>query len=557
MRRRTLISSTLAALALAVFGGADAAVATVPGTPLPLTGFSHMVVDGAYHHVFITGASSDSVIVVRNEDGTSAGTITGESGAGGMVLDGSTLYVARCGWGTIDIINTATLTKIGSFSAAVGGTCDLAEAGGRLWYSDSTDNQFGHLVSVSLDSSHTVVDTGLSLYEMVFASSPANPNWLVIGEAHQSPTVGYVEDVTDPAHPVQLAYKFDLGGGGNLQDLAISPDGEQLLTASGAPYQINAFSLPTLGSAGVYPTTNYPNAAAFSPDGLEIAGGSDAVYGKDVWLFDSGNSTPTATWDFGGTNDELYPRGLAFSSDSKHLFAVSRGQNGTSVVLHVLSTSQLPTGSVSIHASAATATYGHAVTVTAHLGTAGPNRTLSIYRRPAAGGTWTLVKTGAVNASGNLAVSVKPTADTVYHAVWAGNVSHAETTSGTSRVNVRVVMHAPAQGGYATSGGYRLYHYASSCAGAAHTGCPTFLTYAAPLHANRTFTIVVQVHTSSGWTTAVRGSHTSGSSGKLIVHITYANRGVIGHQQRFNVSMGGDADHLGNTSAWSYFRVTS
>src|SRR5206468_3139987 len=125
-----------------VFGGADAAVATVPGNALPLTGFSHMLDDGAHHHVFITGASGDSVIVVRNEDGTSAGTITGESGAGGMVLDGSTLYVARCGWGTIDEIDTATLTKVGSFPAAVGGTCDLAEAGGRLWYSDSTDSQF-------------------------------------------------------------------------------------------------------------------------------------------------------------------------------------------------------------------------------------------------------------------------------------------------------------------------------------------------------------------------------------------------------------------------------
>ena len=45
--------------------------------------------------------------------------------------------------------------------------------------------------------------------------------------------------------------------------------------------------------------------------------------------------------------------------------------------------------------------------------------------------------------------------------------------------------------------------------------------------------------------------------GKLLVHITYANRSVVGHDQRFRVSMGANASNLGNTSAWTYFRVTS
>jgi hypothetical protein len=556
LRRPVLLLSSLTALALAAFGGAGDAAATVPGTNLPLTGFSHMVVDGAHNHVFITGAAGDSVIVVRNQDGSAAGTITGESGAGGMVLDGSTLYVARCGWSTIDEIDTATLAKTGSFSAPVGGICSLAEANGRLWFSNATGGGLGDVESVSLDSSHTVVDSGIGESAPLLAGSPADPDWLVIGEAQQSPVVGLVEDVTDPAHPVQLANVFDLGGGGNLQDMAISPDGEQLLTASGAPYQISAFSLPNLASAGVYPTTPYPNAVAISPDGSQIAGGSMAYYDKDVWLFNSGTSTAKATWDFGGTSDLLYPGGLAFSSDGTKLFAVSKGQNGTSVVFHVLPTVVLPKGTVTIHSSATTTTYGHAVTITAHLGTSSSNHTLSIYRRPASGGSWSLVKRGTVNSSHNLAVSVKPANDTVYHVVWAGDTAHAVTTSTATRVNVRVIMHAPALGGYATSSGYRLYHYTTACSGAAHNGCPTFGMSASPVQKNRPFTFVVQAHFSSGWKTVAHGSYSSGSTGKIAVKIYYGNSGVVGYSQRFHVSMATDATNLGATSAWTYFRVT-
>jgi hypothetical protein len=307
----------------------------------------------------------------------------------------------------------------------------------------------------------------------------------------------------------------------------------------------------------VYPTTNYPNAVAISPDGLKIAGGSESFYGKDVWLFNTANSTAKATWDFGGTNDLLYPAGLAFSSDGTKLFAVSKGQNGTSVVFHVLPTVVLPKGTVTIHTSTATATYGNSVTVTAHLGTSSSNRTLSIYRRPAAGGSWTLVKRGTANGSGNLAVAVKPANDTVYHAVWAGDTGHAATTSATSRVNVRVVMHAPALGGYRTTAGYRLYHYTSACSGASHSGCPTFGMSASPLQKNQAFAFVVQAHLSGGWKTVAHGSYSSGATGKIAVRIYYTGKGVVGFAQRFHVSMATDSTNLGNTSAWTYFRVTN
>ncbi len=547
----------LAALVLAFACSTGTAAASVAGTTLPLTGFSHMLVDGAHGHVFLTGAAADSKIVVRNTDGTAAGTITGESGAGGMVLDGSTLYVARCGWGVIDEIDTATLTKVGSFAAAAGGTCDLAEAGGRLWYSDSTDQQFGGLESVSLDSSHTVVDSGVSLYQMIFATTPVHPNWLIVGESDQSPTVVDVYDVTDPTSPTLVTHVFDLGGGGNLQDMAVTPDGSTLLTAAGAPYELDAFALPGLTAAGVYPTDNYPNSAAVSPSGTLLAGGSMSYYSNDVFLFDTGNATAKTRWDFTGTSDLLYPRGLAFSADGTRLFAVSKGASGSAVVFHVMPAVVLPKGVVTIKTSAATVVDGKAATLTAHLGTGSANRTVSIYRRPV-GGTRTLVKTGVVGAAGNLSVSVKPTANIAYTAVWGGDATHAATTSAAANVKVRLVMHGATVGGYGASAGARLYHYSAACTTKAHAGCPRFTAYASPLLAGRTVTFVVQGRSAAGvWRKMLSGSYKTAASGRLGVVIFYSSRAVVGIHQRIHFTIAKDSHHLGNTSAWVQFRVTS
>ncbi len=550
-----LIRPLAAALVVLLCAASGTASAAVPGTTLPLTGFSHMVVDGAHGHVFVTGSSSDSKIAVRNEDGTSAGTITGESGAGGMVLDGNTLYVARCGWGVIDEIDTATLKDVGSFAAPVGGTCDLAEAGGRLWFSDSTTGQTGHLQSVSLDASHTVVDSGENLYGMIFATTPLHPDELVVAEAGISPTVAYVYDVTDPANLVQETYAFDLGGADNPEDITIAPDGTTLLVASGSAAALDAFTLPGLASAGVYPTDSYPTAVAASPDGSQYAEGLNGIYNPDVYLFDAGNSTARTHWDFGGTDDVTYPHGLAFSPDGTRLFAVSRGSTGHGAVFHVIPT--VPGGSVTVKASRAAITDGGSVTVTAHLGTSSSNRTLSIYRTPV-GGTRALVKTAAVGAAGNISVKLRPTADVNYTAVWSGDSTHAPTTSKVARVNVRLVMHAATQGGYRTAAGVRLYHYSGACVKAPHTGCPQFLTWASPLQSGRNVGFLIQGRTASGaWKKVLSGTLRTAASGKAGVIVYYNGRAVVGIQQRIRFSIAKDSRHLGNTSAWLHFRVTS
>jgi hypothetical protein len=237
-----------------------------------------MVSDPSNDQLFVTGGSSDSTILVRNEDGSAKRSITGEAGAGGMVLDGSTLYVARCGSGVIDEIDTTTLTRTGSISAPdIAGTCALAEAGGALWYANSSS----HLFSVSLDPSHTTTDTGKQI-DGELATTPAHPDWLV---AVFSEAWVYVYDVTDPTTPSLLGSVFSPGTAGAIKDIAVTPNSADVLIASGAPYELQAFALPGLTADGVYPTDNYPNSVAVSADGSLIASGSESSYDKGVFLF--------------------------------------------------------------------------------------------------------------------------------------------------------------------------------------------------------------------------------------------------------------------------------
>ena len=513
-----------------------------------------MVVDDAHGHVFVTGAQTDTSLVVMNDDGTKAKTITGESGAAGMALVGGTLYVARCGGGAIDEFDTATLQKTGSFSADVTASCDLVASGGRLWYPST-----GTVRSVSLDSSHTVVDPGSVVPDGMLASSTGQPDQLVVGKTGVSPAALYVYDVSDPSAPSQLA--TTTFGGSDLRDMAVTPDGATLLLAQGSPYSISALALPGLGAAtGVasYPTGPYPNAVAVSPDGATIAGGADAAYDPDVLEFDASSSTATHKWNFGSTTDLLYPRGLAFNAAGTRLFAISGDVNFThTVTFHVLTT--LPAGTLTVAASKKTVVYGKAVTITAHLGTASANKVVSIYRHAVrTGSPEKLVASGRVNAKGNLNVTVKPSATTFYTAGWAGDATHAPTSAAKERrVQVRVVMHIRTLGGYGRSGSYRLYHYAKGCSGSSHSGCPEFSGWANPSHPGYTFHVIAQAYVGGQWKTVVTAKGDSNAKGRLRFKIYYKTNAAVGVNQRVHCWLGDHSDHLGNTSPWTYYRVTS
>jgi hypothetical protein len=77
-----------------------------------------------------------------------------------------------------------------------------------------------------------------------------------------------VYDVTDPTAPTQLGTTFAPQNADAINDITATPNGADVLVASGAPYELLALTLPGLTADGVYPTQPYPNSVAVSPKRL-------------------------------------------------------------------------------------------------------------------------------------------------------------------------------------------------------------------------------------------------------------------------------------------------
>lgn len=154
---------------------------------------------------------------------------------------------------------------------------------------------------------------------------------LVAGQAELSQSSVYVYAVT--AGKLESRASGAVVGS-DLADLTLSPDGKTIYTASGSRDAVEAFNSKDLTRAGAYHTGQYPNSVAASPDGKYLAGGVRNPR-EDVYVYKVGGSAPLGTLD--ATSDGvLAPRGLAWTSDSERLFAITRPANGTEPALRVL-----------------------------------------------------------------------------------------------------------------------------------------------------------------------------------------------------------------------------
>ena len=88
--------------------------------------------------------------------------------------------------------------------------------------------------------------------------------------------------------------------GGNMRDLAITPDAKDVVVASGSPYYQAAYRTSDLTADGQYPTDAYPNAVDIAPDG-SVAAGIDGAYEPDVFVFKPGSHTSVREYDFPST----------------------------------------------------------------------------------------------------------------------------------------------------------------------------------------------------------------------------------------------------------------
>lgn len=329
MRTRTA-ATTLAVLF------SSAALAATPASAdsskiLPVRQTGDIVVDGVHQQVFVSDPSNGKIVVTDYAGNVVKQLTTNLSGVFGLELsaDSGTLYAAVRDKGAIAVIDTATDTETTRY--AVGDKpLSVALAGGRLWFGYGGDAA-GNIGSVDLTSEqHEVtLDQDKSWYSAPVLDAAPGSDTLVAGQPGLSPSEVASYDVSSGTAQ-KLASTREAGS--NLGDLQVTPDGKDVVVASGAPYYHQVFKTADLTGDGKYTTTAYPNSVAVAPDGT-VAGGSFAWYDPDVYVFKPGSSEAVRTYDFPNTGntsgaDTLADAGLAWAPDGSRLFAVTYNSEG-------------------------------------------------------------------------------------------------------------------------------------------------------------------------------------------------------------------------------------
>ncbi|MGC4110862.1 MAG: hypothetical protein QM747_10650 [Nocardioides sp.] len=511
------------------------------GTALGLTTFSSIQADPSHGHVFVTGGTGTNGVVVLSTSGKKLETLGSTPGASGMTLspDGQTLYVALANGDGIREIDTSTLT--GTTVSTGADTCPqyVAVTAGTVWFGYTCEDGGGKVGSLDPTTGTVHTDVLSGFYDAPYlTASPALDGALFTGKPHQSPAQIARYDVTGGDTPSGTLVA-SREAGDNLGDFAVTPDGQDLIVASGAPYYHQVFSTADLSDDGSYTTSNYPDAVAINQDGQVVAG-IDGIYSKDIWLFDAGATKPFKTVAF-ADGDYLQPRGLAFTG--KSVFAVT-GDFGGPFFLHVLSTK--PDAPMKITTNANKLRYGAKARITVRLTTGDSHRHVSVFATQAGQSHAKLVKAGTLR-HGRFTTTYSVTRTTMFSAVYAGGSKYEQTTKNhTVQVHAKVSLkpvHA-----YGKRGRYALFHTGKD---------PHWASVVAPNHRGGCVTMVAQYKTSGPWQT-VSGSGVcvllnAHSKGVGVLYGTH----VAGEVVRVRAMWNTDGVNLKQKTHWSYARFTS
>jgi hypothetical protein len=332
MTRRLPRVQVAALLAAAVLAQPDAGRAEGPaGTPLPLVGVFDIVVDPVHGHVFVTGSPPypdfNPRVVVLDFDGNIVTTIEGLPGAAGMYLDSvsGTIYVVLKKVSAISKIDAETLVETERVWLGRGAPNPgfVAGARGLIWFGFGVWPEPVGIGSLDPGSNevrtyprHSHPDNPL------LSTTAAMPDLLIAGENGIGNALAKYRILPDGRPHLGGVNPYPADSA-NLQELTITPDGRQLLMASGYPYYVAVFSIPGLLEVQEYETGPYPVAVDVSPDGRFVAAGVSAVSDPDIFLFRAGNSKPIGSFDISPGNEEVTNRGVEFSPATDRLFVTT------------------------------------------------------------------------------------------------------------------------------------------------------------------------------------------------------------------------------------------
>jgi len=210
---------------------------------------------------------------------------------------------------------------------------------------------------------------------------------------------------------------------------------------------------------------------------------------------------------------------------------------------------------VTVSRSANSVVYGDSETVTANMtpSTAGVTQ-LEIHQ--VIGNTDTVIQSGAVDGSGDLAVTFTPQRNATYYAVHKSDDTYDPETSASVMVGVVPVISGAWASRHTTSGVYAVFTYHASCV-TRGTGCPKFTEHMTPSRPGTKVHLIVQIHTRSGWKTALVETHALSSGSSWTFSLRYRSKGVIGEKNRIIASS--KATTAYDAAAWGYwyFKIAS
>ncbi|MGW6458957.1 hypothetical protein ACWF94_24065 [Streptomyces sp. NPDC055078] len=350
LRRTTVTVALLASIGSALVGGAAPAPAVSPGdssSPLPIASAVDMVVDSEHRRIFISDAQN-SMILVTDYAGRALGTIPDLPQVWGLELseDSDTVYAAVNHESAIVAIDTETFRETARHPTGADTFPQyLTRTGDTLWfgYHLNWKPDIGWRAGVgSIDLSDEADPTprlDLTGHEGPYAplvEASSETGTLITVSRGKTPTrVGVYRTKGGTLRP-QASRTIDAGP---TRDVALSPDGDQIVLASMFPYHHQVLRTSDLTEEHAYPTGYRPVAVDIAPDGT-IAAGVDSRSAPDVYVFRPGAATPTRTYDFGkadtfGDNRLVLPT-LAWTPDRRRLFTVTGDGLGNHLTLRIL-----------------------------------------------------------------------------------------------------------------------------------------------------------------------------------------------------------------------------
>jgi YVTN family beta-propeller protein len=441
-RRLAVLAASAAALvggvaSVGLTAGPAAAATTTTSVTLPLSYYSHMVVDPVHKYLFISSAA-DNEILVTDYSGNTVATIANLPGAYGLTLSSNdgTLYVALSGSNEVAAINTGTLTETASYST--GADFDpyyVAYADGKVWF--GYNGNFFNSGIGSIDTSTNPATVTLNATNdpaQAWTGAPdlsASPNGYLV--AGQGSTVQLASYDVSSGTAVTLAPPTSFNGlepGGlvasSFESFQITPDGKDVVVASSAPYYQQVYRVSDLSTVGKYPTGTYPDGVSIAINGTVAAGAGN--YSNTVYIYVPGGSTPLNTYQsYGSASID----GVALSPDGSELFDVTSAAGSfipdSNPVLNIISDPVQGASTLSV-TGPATDNKDQPITLTGTLGGTSPyagGQTLHVTRTDPANPNGVALPDVTTAADGSFTITDRPPKANVDSATVTYKVSYA------------------------------------------------------------------------------------------------------------------------------------